>query len=142
MPMAKKPSDEAAVIAANAAFYRAFESGDVAAMDTLWAAAAPVACTHPGWTALHDRARILESWKGILDSGREARVRVTCLEPHALLYGDVAFVTCNEAVGNNLLAATNVFVREDGAWKMTHHHASPVARAFVKEGPTPQDRVH
>lgn len=140
--MTQKSSDEAAVLAANAAFYRAFEQGDAAAMAALWAEAAPVACTHPGWTALHDRARILESWEGILAGGREARVRVSCLEPQALLYGDVAFVTCNEAVGNNLLAATNIFVREGGGWKMAHHHASPVARAFVKEGPTPKDRVH
>jgi len=142
MAKTKTPADEAAVIAANADFYRAFETGDMAAMDRVWASEAPVACTHPGWTALHERARILESWKGILDSGRENRVRVACLEPQARLLGDVAFVTCNEAVGHNLLAATNIFVRENGAWKMTHHHASPVARAFVKEGPTPQDRLH
>jgi hypothetical protein len=26
------------------------------------------------------------------------------------------------------LCATNVFAREDGAWKLVHHHAGPVLR--------------
>ena len=56
--------------------------------------------------------------------------------------GDAAFVTCGESVGNNLLAATNLFVREGMAWRLVHHHASPVARAYVKEGPRAGDPVH
>jgi len=51
-------------------------------------------------------------------------------------------VTCGESVGNSLLAATNLFVRENGGWRLVHHHASPVARAYVKEGPQAGDPVH
>ena len=40
--------DEHAVLAANAAFYRAFAERDVDAMDALWARSIPVACIHPG----------------------------------------------------------------------------------------------
>lgn len=132
-------ADEEAVLAANQAFYDAFGAGDAAAMDALWARHAPVACTHPGWTAMTDRVRIIESWAAILEG---ASGQVACLEPQAHIVGDVAFVTCNEAVGDSLLAATNLFVREGGAWRMVHHHASPVARAFVKGGPRRGDAVH
>ena len=39
-----------------------------------------------------------------------------------------AFVVCTERFPGVELVATNVFVREDGAWKLVHHHASGVAR--------------
>ena len=52
-------TDHDAVLAANLEFYRAFTVRDVAAMDTLWARRAPVACLHPGWTALTDREAII-----------------------------------------------------------------------------------
>ena len=54
-------TDSDAVLAANLEFYRAFTTRDVPAMDALWAQEAPVACLHPGWTALKDRDSIMES---------------------------------------------------------------------------------
>ncbi len=30
-----------------------------------------------------------------------------------------------EILPNGILIATNIFAREDGAWRMVHHHASP-----------------
>lgn len=131
--------DEAAVLEANDGFYRAFGAGDHDAMAALWARQAPVACTHPGWTVIVGREAVLDSWSAILEGSGG---RVSCLDPKAHVWGDAAFVTCNEGVGNNLLAATNVFARENGAWRMVHHHASPVARAYVKEGPGRDDPVH
>ena len=35
---------------------------------------------------------------------------------------------CVEAVPGGTLAAINVFVREDGALRLVHHQASPMAR--------------
>ena len=40
--------------------------------------------------------------------------------------GDAALVFCLEVVDSAPVAATNVFVIEDGAWRMVHHHAGPV----------------
>ncbi|MBV8937825.1 MAG: nuclear transport factor 2 family protein, partial [Alphaproteobacteria bacterium] len=57
-------TDQDAVLAANLEFYRAFAIRDLAAMDALWARQAPVACLHPGWSALKDREAIMESWAG------------------------------------------------------------------------------
>ena len=53
---------------ANEAFYRAFADGDLAAMDAVWASAAPVACIHPGWNLLDGREAVMASWRAILNN--------------------------------------------------------------------------
>jgi ketosteroid isomerase-like protein len=118
-------SSEAAVLAANAAFYRAFAERDEAAMEALWAREAPVACVHPGWEALVGRAAVLESWRDIL--ANPSAPRVECLSATAHVMGDAAFVLAVESIQSTELVATNLFVREDGAWKMVHHHAGLLA---------------
>jgi hypothetical protein len=67
-------TDSDAALAANLEFYRAFATRDVAAMDALWARQAPVACLHPGWTALKDRDTIMQSWEGILSNLNAPRI--------------------------------------------------------------------
>ena len=124
------------LVAANEAFYQAFNRRDVAAMDALWASDAPVACIHPGWQALVGREEVMESWGAILAGDRSPRVRIT--EPVAHVYGDSGFVLCVEEIDGEALAATNVFTREDGAWKIVHHHAGPIARRTPRE---PQRRT-
>lgn len=118
------------VLEANEAFYRAFARKDAAAMRRIWAERAPVTCIHPGWDVLAGRDRVLESWAGIL-GGEPPDVRCTSAEGH-VLSADVAFVTCHEVLEGGRLAATNVFVREDGAWRMVHHQASPMAPGQVR----------
>jgi ketosteroid isomerase-like protein len=119
-------TDQDDVLVANLEFYRAFATRDLAAMDALWALRAPVACLHPGWTALKDREAIMESWAGIL-SNPEAP-RVACFDEQVFLYGDVALVLCEEELEGGTLAASNFFVREDGAWRIAHHHAGQIVR--------------
>ena len=46
-------ADEAAVRAANQAFYAAFEARDLDAMSDVWEHADRISCTHPGWRTLH-----------------------------------------------------------------------------------------
>src|SRR5438309_276363 len=43
------------VLAANEAFYRAFNQKDSAAMSALWSESMDVACVHPGWNVLTGR---------------------------------------------------------------------------------------
>jgi hypothetical protein len=117
-------SDESDLLAANAAFYAAFASGDLAAMDALWAKSAPVACCHPGWEPLLGRASVLASWRAIFESGAPP---VRCEDASGLLLGEVALVICTEVLQAGTLAATNVFVREEGRLRLVHHHAGPVA---------------
>jgi len=117
-------TDERAVLAANAAFYRAFSERDVAAMDALWAHSVPVACIHPGWQVLNGREAVMASWRGIL-AGVPPTIR--CSEEIARVAGSAAFVVCTESLDAGELVATNVFVQEAGDWKLAHHHAGPVA---------------
>ena len=56
-------------------------------------------------------------------------------EATAFVHGDMAFVVCEERLPGGVLVATNVFVREDGDWKICHHHAAPVARPIVRRSP-------
>src|SRR5450830_1940408 len=122
-------SDEAAILAANAAYYRAFTSADFATMSRLWADD-NVSCIHPGWPVLLDRPAILESYCEILRNPDQERI-----EPRnetVMAAGEEARVFCVEFVGGAALAATNLFKRVNGAWRMTHHEAGPVA-ALVEE---------
>src|SRR6201997_5291806 len=119
-------TDADAVLAANLEFYRAFTARDLAAMDALWARQVPVACLHPGWTALKDRTEIIESWEGILSNPDSPRI--ACFDEQVFLYGDVALVLCEEELESGTLAASNLFVREDGAWRIAHHQAGQIVR--------------
>jgi ketosteroid isomerase-like protein len=122
-------TDTDAVLAANLEFYRAFTVRDLAAMDALWARNTPVACLHPGWTALTDRDAIMSSWSGIL-SNPEAQ-RIACFDERVMLYGDTALVLCEEELDGGTLVASNLFVREDGYWRIAHHHAGQIVRRQV-----------
>ena len=118
---------EADVLAANAAFYVAFASGDADAMEGLWAKAAPIACIHPGWDALRGRTRVMASWQAILSG--DGGPAITCSGATAHVLGESAFVVCYETIEGTRLVATNTFVLETGSWRLVHHQAAPIARA-------------
>lgn len=117
-------ADTEAALAANEAFYGAFVARDMAAMATLWARGHGVRCVHPGWNALIGREAVLESWRGIL--GNPEQPRIVSGGASVQVIGDVAVVTCRELVSGSPLVATNIFVREDGAWRLLLHHSGPV----------------
>lgn len=129
---------ELEVLDANDAFYRAFLARDGDAMAALWAEEHPVACIHPGSDVLVGRDAVLASWRAVLVPGGAPELSCSQAEAHVL--GEVAFVTCHEVIRTGgRLAATNVYVRERGAWRMVHHQATPIApgqtRAPHRPGP-------
>lgn len=127
--------DAAAVLRVNAAFYGALARGDADAMETLWAQRHPVVCCHPGALPLVGRAAVMQSWRAVL----RQPPRVECGSPQALLHGEVAIVVCFETFPEGRLAATNAFAREDGVWRMVHHHAGPTPPA---PAPPPRGQLH
>ena len=121
-------NDEADALAANAAFYRAFAAGDLPSMEAMWSRTAPVACVHPGWDALRGRLKVMASWRAILEGSGGPKIECSGATAHVL--GDSAYVVCYETIENARLVATNLFVREENAWKMVHHQAAPIARSL------------
>jgi ketosteroid isomerase-like protein len=115
-------AEQKQVLSANEAFYAAFRGRDLKAMDAIWAQKAEVAVIHPGWPSLNGRKNVMESWRGIMDSGAP---NIHSVDPKAYIMGDSAFVICYEDVGGGFLIATNIFVHEGGTWRMVHHQAGP-----------------
>ncbi len=133
-------SDEHAIIAANAAFYAAFASGDFAALAALWAEGEGISCIHPGWPVIIGRTAVIGSWRDILSNS--ARPRIVCADPHAVVEGDHGRVLCIEVVDGAALAAANHFTRVGGAWKMVHHQSSPIAQMATPADDPDGHRLH
>lgn len=117
--------DEVEVLAQNRAFYAAFRQRDLDSMDGLWAQRVKVACVHPGWQPIRGREQVMASWRAILGQANVPQIR--CEEATAHVLGDTAFVLCEEVLGEGRLVATNVFIREEGDWRLVHHQAGPMA---------------
>jgi ketosteroid isomerase-like protein len=116
-------TDKDAVLAANAAYYRAFGTADFAAMTDIWAAD-DVSCIHPGWPALIGRRAVLDSYYAILSNPHQERIAHQ--DEVVLAHGGEARVLCVEVVAGVRLAATNLFRRVDDAWRMIHHQATAI----------------
>lgn len=133
--MFQNPEAEAAVVLANERFYRAFSQGDFLAMSALWAQRVPVACFHPTAPALIGRDAVLQSFRQILRGSPTFALR--CEEAVVTVVNETAILTCYEGAGDEPahLAATNVFVVEDGDWRMVHHHAGPLSQPIRRAAP-------
>ena len=116
--------DNDPVLAAHRRFYDAFAGGDVAAMEALWARRAPVSCAHPGTPWLYGRASVMRSWRRVLASGGPD---VVPEDPAVFHAEELAYTIGVEIIGEARLAVTNIYIHEDGEWRMTHHHAGPIA---------------
>ncbi|MEF3365508.1 nuclear transport factor 2 family protein [Methylocystis sp. 9N] len=122
--------DETALLAANAAYYRAFAARDAEAMNEVWAADG-VSCVHPGWPALVGRMGVLASYRDIFRNPQQEAV--TAHDEKTLIEGEDGRVFCVEKVGGGLLLATNWFRLIDGRWRLVHHQASPLALGPLAE---------
>ena len=112
------------VLAANERFYQAFNLKDPALMDAAWAAEHAVSCVHPGWNVLEGLQDVLDSWHSIL--GNPNQPRIVMGGATVTGFGELALVVCRELVAASPLVATNLFILEDGAWRLVHHQSSPV----------------
>jgi hypothetical protein len=121
-----------AVLAANRAFYRAFNDRDYEAMVNVWAPSGAMICLHPGQPPLNERTDILESWRGILAHPEAPRVR--CVGEWVIGRAGLALVVCREILANGQLMATNSFVRARDGWYMVGHHSGPVPSIEVERG--------
>lgn len=112
------------VLAVNEAFYAALRAGDFVAMDRLWSQRKSVAVYHPRWRGIDGREAVMESWYKIMTIGVPPPVYPQ--QPTVVLALASAMIICEEKIDDARLIATNVFVKERGGWRMTHHQASPL----------------
>ena len=124
--------DRELILAANQAFYRAFEKKDMEAMEAVWSKGMGCLCIHPGRDALKGWADIRDSWERIFQNTLYLEIDTDILTLE--VSGDLAYVVLVEHVlqigsGRRVEAqsmATNGFERMAGSWYMTHHHGSPI----------------
>ena len=144
----EQTSDIEAVRAANRAFFKAFESRDIAKMDEVWAHEGQVTCAHPTRSLAVGWPEIREIWQTILNNVGE--IRFDIVDEHIEVHGDLAWLVCVELVGERLifgesqteLLATNLYRREHGRWLLVHHHSSPLVtrRGQGRRPPEPAAR--
>lgn len=107
------------------------------AMSDLWERSERSTCTHPGWTTLRGWGPIAASFFALFQGPRQMQFVLT--EERVHVVGDLAWVSVDENLlgdqGGATIAALNIFVRVDGAWRVVCHHGSVVNHAIVREGP-------
>lgn len=122
---------------AEAAFYDAFQRGDLEAMMGVWAEGDDVVCIHPGGQRITGIAAVRESWRQIL--GASAGIAFHLSHQHYQASDRVAVHCLHENIavpgepGRHVVLATNVYRWIGTGWRMVVHHASPILA-----GPEPQ----
>lgn len=114
----------AEVLAANERFYDVFRSGDMSAMYELWSARGAISVYHPNWPGITGRDEVMTSWHQVLVMNDPPAIFVR--SPTVIRRGKTAIVFCIEVVEEAEMTASNVFVLEEGLWKLTCHHARPL----------------
>ena len=87
-------TERQALLAANRAFYTAFESMEMQQMTRVWSQRVEDCCIHPGWDILYGWPEIRESWRAIFANTNFMRVELTGVV--AEIIGDVGRVVCIE----------------------------------------------
>jgi ketosteroid isomerase-like protein len=121
-----------AVVAANEAFYRAFETLEIREMEKVWLRASHIKCVHPGWPLLRGWGPIMTSWERIF--ANTFGMRFTLSDVHVEVTGSLGWVVLieelesrgYEGVSRSEILTTNLFEKRDGLWFIVHHHASPI----------------
>jgi len=116
------------VLAANRAFYAAFEALDMGAMSDVWEHSDRVACVHPGWGRLTGWGAISASFFALFQNGQHLQFILT--NERVDVTGDTAWVSCDENILSEqvggTVAALNLFARDGRTWRMVVHHGSSV----------------
>ena len=127
-------SDRQAVLAANEAFYRAFEKKDLEAMTAVWSHGIGSLCIHPGRKVLQGWEDIQSSWEQIFrnTSYLEIETEILAIEQNDNLAYVILGENLLQVVGRRRVQAqsmaTNLFERMGDRWYLIHHHGSPIAQ--------------
>ncbi|MCG5057074.1 MAG: nuclear transport factor 2 family protein [Limnoraphis sp. WC205] len=125
-------TDEQEVLAANKAFYRAFEKKDIEAMTAVWSKGTASLCIHPGRDVIRGWDGVRSSWEQIFRATNYLEINTKVISTE--VNGDLAYVVLVEEVMQVLgrrkvqaeSMATNIFIRMANQWYLIHHHGSPI----------------
>jgi len=125
-------SDTQAVLAANQAFYRAFEKKDIEAMSRVWSKGTGSLCIHPGRGILKSWDQIGVSWAQIFKNTSYFEIETNIITTE--ISGNLGYVVLSENLlqivrGKRFEAqsmATNIFECMSQQWYLVHHHGSPL----------------
>ena len=125
-------NNQAGILATNARFYKAFEKGDLSAMQMIWSKGNNVHCIHPGAGCISGYDIVMESWELTLGPKLDLPLQIEVQNVEVYIKGNLGFVMCLELVrtsGNSWgkQVATNVFEKVEGNWYICLHHASHIA---------------
>jgi ketosteroid isomerase-like protein len=126
--------------AAEAAFYTAFEDGDLDAMMAVWADSPGIVCVHPMSQPLSGCAAVRASWAQIFASGQTVSIGIDLIAETVSVELAVRVVheriRVTEAGGGHdgIVLATNAYRRLEGGWRMVLHHASPLPEQRAGRG--------
>lgn len=125
------------VLAANEAFYRAFERKDIEAMSAVWSQGTGSRCIHPGRNVIQGWKDIRYSWEQIFKNTNylEIETEIITIEVRdTLAYAILIEKVLQVSGGRRMKAesiATNIFERMASSWYLVHHHGSPIMRWLV-----------
>jgi ketosteroid isomerase-like protein len=124
---------------AEAAFYDAFETADVAAMNEVWADTRGVTCIHPVGKPLKGPQAVRKSWMMMFRNGPEMHFRIRVLQKTRTEDLSVHIVAEHIRVAGETderppVIATNIYRRCADGWRMILHHASPTAATGRADG--------
>jgi len=137
-------SDDKAILEANEAFYRAFESLNIETMERVWLSDPRIICIHPGWPKLAGWGPIMASWERIFDNIFEMKFDVEVISVRS--DGNLGIAVVDEGLTQSgsegklrtRVLTTNVFERVGDRWSMVLHHGSPVMGASEDDEPVLQ----
>ncbi len=129
----------AELLIANDSFYTAFETMDIDKMKDLWVQDEDSFCVHPGWDILRGWTEIKASWTAIFENTGFMRFELSDVK--AVLREDSAWISCMENIYtvaegktfHSQVAAVNLFMKIEGQWKMSAHHASAISNETIEE---------
>jgi uncharacterized protein (TIGR02246 family) len=132
---------------AEAAFYEAFEKGDLDAMMSVWADDDDIVCVHPSGQRLVGAEHIREAWRQIFAGGQTLQFQLRdqrALNGMTLVVHSVyeQIMAGTEARTRQPIIATNVYMRTENGWRMVVHHASPAPAAPAREGKSAPKTLH
>jgi len=124
--------------AAEAAFYRALQKGDLKLMMAVWDEDENISCVHPGGQRLEGHAAVRQSWEQIFSHASELAIQLSDesrfedqnLTVH-VVHEHIRF--SKEGQHQPPVIATNVYRLTEKGWRMVMHHASPTRLGNSKE---------